>query len=86
MKKAFGLAVIALAAGTAFAPAMAEEETVESTDFLTGVVDAAVPTGQSMDDMVFSGSLGVSRYLLCTLGKSVGGNPQDDGACPNTTE
>ncbi len=86
MKRILGAAIICMTAAVSFTPALAADEEEQAVDFLTELVDAAVPTGESMDDVVFSGSLGVSRYLLCSVGKSVGGNPPDDGACPKSTQ
>jgi len=58
----------------------AEKE--QSENFFNRLVKAALPKGTSVKGIVNSGSLGVTFFLLCEVGKNADGNPPDNGKCP----
>ena len=81
MAKTLKLAIILVASVISVTAAQAAEK--KPDNLLEGLVNAAMPDPNSADGMVFSGSPGVTRFLLCTVGKSLGGKAANkkDG-CP----
>jgi len=77
------LKVAAIVMASAFSMTSAQAAEKKSTNLLEGLVNAAVPDPSSAEGVVYSGTLGVTRFVLCTVGKGLGGTPanQKDG-CP----
>lgn len=81
MAKVLKLAVILIASVVTMTTAHAVEK--KPDNLLEGLVQAAVPNPNSVEDMVYSGSLGVTRFVLCTVGKSLGRKAaKEKGTCP----
>lgn len=74
--------VTVLLATTMFVTAAQAAEKEPSTDFADRLVKAALPKDASLEGIVNSGSLGVTLFLLCEIGRNAGSGPTDDGACP----
>ena len=72
-----------LLATTMFLTAAQAAEKEQSEVFIDQLVKAALPKDDSVEGILNSGSLGVTLFLLCEIGKNTGGNPSDNGNCPN---
>ncbi len=72
-----------LLATTSLLTAAQAAENDQPEEFATQLVEAALPKDMTVAGMANSGSLGVAIFLLCEVGKGMGGDPHDDGQCPN---
>ena len=73
--------VTVLLATTMFLTTAQAAEKEQSEIFFDQLVKAALPKEASVEGVLNSGSLGVTLFLLCEVGKNAGGNTPDNGNC-----